>query len=259
MEGKLAGKVAIIIGGGAGTGLVIAKNFLSESARVFIVDTSTASAETDPELRNAALTKTVAFFEADVAKEKTAVEYTDKVIEVFGGLHIAVFCTGVNCAYSLKQWVDTEVDDLDRMINDIVKCTFMGVKHVARVMKPYAAEAQSRGQTCAMVLVCSTDGMQGSIGRSAYVSAQWAMRGLSLTAAQEFGSANIRVNAVYADAMDMAILQSAAPSLSMSSNNPLGVFATGTDISNAIIFLASDEASYVNGASVGVHGGSVPS
>jgi NAD(P)-dependent dehydrogenase (short-subunit alcohol dehydrogenase family) len=165
-------------GGGNGIGLVTAKLFLAEQAKVLIVDIDPTKARADAELAEAFKANRLDTFQADVSQEDKAVAYSAYAVKVFGRLDIAVFCAGV-CPRPTP-WIDTDVAEYDRImrvnakgstsqtahnsnlyvLNGIASAYF-GIKHVAQAIKPFSEKDPSKGGG-ALVLVSSTAGLRGA-------------------------------------------------------------------------------------------------
>lgn len=127
----------------------------------------------------------------------------------------------------------------------------MGVKHAGIVM-------QKLGKGGSIVLTSSIAGLRGTPGVSVYATSKFAIRGLALTAAGEFGPHNIRVNTIHPSGLNTPMFHDTwGPEKveQMRTTFPLGRFAEVEDISGVVAFLASDDSKFMTGAMLKVDGG----
>lgn len=141
--------------------------------------------------------------------------------------------------------------DFDRVQRVNVKGTFLGLKFVGAVMV-----AAGRG---AIVNFSSIDGLRGSSGVAAYVTSKWAVRGLTRSAALEFGHRGVRVNSIHPGGIDTSMgnplqLTGAAKNVGYEAV-PLQRMGEPGEVAAAALFLCSDDASYICGAELAVDGG----
>jgi 3alpha(or 20beta)-hydroxysteroid dehydrogenase len=141
--------------------------------------------------------------------------------------------------------------DLDRVLGVNLKGPLFGVKHVGRVMK-----AARKG---AIVNISSVDGTRGANALSAYSASKWAVRGITRTAALEYGPHGVRINSVHPGGIDTAMGNPLR--LRGDERNadyrlvPLQRIGEPEEVAAASLFLCSDEASYISGAELLVDGG----
>jgi NAD(P)-dependent dehydrogenase (short-subunit alcohol dehydrogenase family) len=249
--GKLDGKVAIITGASGGIGRATAGLFVSEGARVFLVDRDEAKlAELKRELGASA-----AFACADVSREEDAMRYVRGCVSAFGGVDVLFANAGIEGSVCPITALATEVFDNVLAVN--VRGVFLGLKYAA-------PEIEKRGGG-SVVITASVAALRGSAGLSAYVASKHALTGLARTAALELAHANIRVNTVNPGPVDNRMMRSIEEQASpghaaevkrgFESQVALGRYATNEDVARVVLFLASSDAAYCSGASFVVDGG----
>lgn len=181
----------------------------------------------------------------------------------FGRVDSAVANAGLLAP--IKPWVESGADDVDKMMNVNVKGVFFTVKHAVEAFKASGASESSDGAAArkadrSLVLLSSVASTYGQPGMAAYVSSKWAVRGLGLTAAQEFAPLGVRTNTVQPGATDTAMFGQFPAELQtvVKGSNTLNRAATPREVAEVIYFLASDKSSFMNGSTVAVHAGQTP-
>ncbi len=242
--GRLEGKVAIVTGGARGMGAATCRLFVAEGARVVIGDVLDAEGEAlARELGDA-----VRFMRLDVADEANWVRVTEATMEKFGRIDVLV-----NNAAVLTFGGITELStrDFERAVSINLVGTFVGIRTVAPRMI-----AQKSGS---IVNISSVDGLRGVNALAAYVSSKWGVRGLTKVAALELGHQGVRVNSIHPGGVNTAMSNpTGAPLEEINkhyANVPMQRVGLPDEIARATLFLASDEASYCNGAELAVDGG----
>jgi 3alpha(or 20beta)-hydroxysteroid dehydrogenase len=244
-RGRVDGKVALITGASGGQGAAEARLFAEEGAVVVLTDVADTEGE--------ALAREIASSGArahylhldvrDSASWRAAVDFVERT---FGGLHVLVNNAGVVSRAGIMS-----IDDAEwQRVMDI---NLNGPLHGMRAVAPLIRDSGGG----AIVNISSTAGLLGYAG-AAYVSSKWALRGLTKTAAMEFVDWNIRVNSVHpAQVADTAIARNAtAPYREVTARViPMGRGARSIEVANVVLFLASDESSYVTGTEIAVDAG----
>lgn len=245
---NLDGKIVIVTGGARGMGASHVRQFVKDGARVVVADVlddegnSVAS-----ELGGNAL-----FVHLDVTSEQSWTDAVETVRTHFGPVTSLVNNAGVEFAAPLHE---TPVEQWDR-VNDVnLKGVFLGIKAVA----PDMLAARSG----AIVNIGSGAGLTGYENMAAYTSTKAGINGLTMTAAIEYGKHGIRVNALHPGIVQTPMLKE-----TMDSNKDLKQILINSvkfqaiarmgethEISEAISFLLSDQASFVTGVSLPVDGG----
>lgn len=244
--GRLEGKVAIVTGAGSGIGEATARLMAREGALVVVADLNRAEAE-----RVAGELPAAVAAEVDVSDEDSVVGMVEMAVESFGGLDVL----HNNATDSSLNAVDTDIVTLemavfDRLIAVNLKGQFMGCKHAIPHML-----ARGGG---AIVNTASIDGFVGRGVRAAYGASKAGVVLLTKSVASQYGTRGIRCNAVApgltltAGAVSNATEEYIKTSLQ---NYPMPRLCAPEDVANAVVFLASDEAAYINAATLMVDGG----
>jgi 3-oxoacyl-[acyl-carrier protein] reductase len=245
MQMRLKGKVAIITGAGRGIGKATAETFAREGAKIVIADFDEESGNRVAEEIKATGAEAI-FIKVDVADNKSARSMVEKTIDVYGHLDILVNNAGITA----DGWL-TKMDEeaWDRVIN-------INLKGVYNCSRPAVEKMMEQGSGV-ILNASSVVGLYGNIGQTNYAASKFGIIGLTKTWSRELGPKGIRVNAV-APGYTMTDMMRTVPEKlldSLKAKNPLKRLGEVEDIANAYLFLASDEASYVNGEVLSVDGG----
>jgi meso-butanediol dehydrogenase/(S,S)-butanediol dehydrogenase/diacetyl reductase len=243
MEGRFAERVAIVTGGASGIGAASAAALAAEGARVVVADV-------DRERGPTVARELGGTFEwVDVADHGQVTRLVADTARTFGRLDVLIanaFATAFGSIESLgfAEWSRT----LDVTLTPV----FTGLRAAIPAMR-----AQGGG---AVVNVASISGLGGDRGLAAYNAAKAGVINLTRTAALELARTGIRVNAVCPGLIDTPALQRAFSRLPDREANaraavPVGRFGRPEEVARAILFLASDDASYVTGTTLVVDGG----
>lgn len=247
---KLKGKVALISGGTKGIGLATARMFLMEGAKVVI---SGRSKETGT--KAARLLRRVGeaeFIQGDVSKASDAKRMVDGALARFGRLDILFN----NAAISIGGRVeDMTEEEWDQVIGVNLKGAFL----VSKFAIPYM-----RRQRSGVIINNSSElGIVGGRECAAHCAAKGALTVMTKAMALDYAKDNIRVNCVNPGTIDTPMLDAAAqqsrhPRAYLARERreiPLGRIGSPDEVAQAVLFLASDDASFVTGASISVDGG----
>jgi NAD(P)-dependent dehydrogenase (short-subunit alcohol dehydrogenase family) len=251
MAGRLAGKVAIITGASGGIGEATALRFAEEGARVMLCATTVTKVEAlAGQLRKAGAD--VVAQQVDVTDESQVRQLVQATADRWGRLDILVNNAGIAGGADV---VGTTIADWTRIIDVNLKGPFLCCK--------YAVAAMLEGGGGAVVNVTSMSATCGIPGQAAYGSSKGGVLQLTRQMAIEYAQRNIRVNAVAPGTIDTPMLHNvltaqADPDALMGfliKNHPVGRIGQPVEVANAIVFLASDEASFITGANLAVDGG----
>jgi NAD(P)-dependent dehydrogenase (short-subunit alcohol dehydrogenase family) len=247
---SLAGEVAIVTGGSRGIGRAIVEVFARHGASV-------AFCGRDELVGREALSELeahgdVAFQPADVAAERDVAELTRACVERFGAPTILVNNAGVNANYDATEMTE---DEWDAFFAIDLKAAWLAAKHVLPHMK--------RAGRGSIVNVSSLHGFATLDGFFPYAAAKSGLIGLTRSLALDYGPHGIRVNVVAPGFIRTRLVQEsidrsadrAAAEAAMVRGVALGRIGDPHEIASVVRFLASDEASYVTGASLLVDGG----
>ncbi|MBY0096221.1 SDR family NAD(P)-dependent oxidoreductase [Mesobacillus maritimus] len=245
---RLAGKVALITGGAGGIGKVTAERFLREGAKVILVDLfEEALQEVKKELESYGEVLTI---QADVSKEADVQNYVNQTVEQFG--KIDVFFNNAGIVGKMGRLVDISVEDFDQVMNVNARGVFLGLKYVLPVMTK-----QGYGS---VINTSSVSGLHGSKRLSPYIASKHAVVGLTKAAAIEVAKTNVRVNSVHPSPVNTSMARDLEEGLNVDEERlaktiPLRRYGQSSDIANLVLFLASDESSFITGAQYRADGG----
>jgi 3-oxoacyl-[acyl-carrier protein] reductase len=244
---RLAGKVAIVTGGASGFGAGICRRFAEEGARVIVVDRDANGGERTVK----AMGSDAVFVLADVTDAADARLMVAAAVDRFGRLDILVNNAG--CPQTPSPFTDTTEDDYDRLFAVNAKAIFLAAQQAVPIMR-----AQGGGVILNTVSVAAIRPRPNLL---AYNSSKGAALVMSKSMAIELAPDRIRVNAICPGPGDTPMLatfvggQSDAHRAAFLSSIPLGRLCTPDDIAGTMVFLASDEASFITGAVIEVDGG----
>ncbi len=245
---KLKGKRALITGGAQGIGQAIAQTFCRAGATVYIADinkeTGTAAA--------AALNQewgNVHFTLLDVSDDNDWQRVCSQIVGAAGGLDILVNNAGINIRKPIEEM---SPDELDMMYQVNIKGPFLGIKHVLPIMK-----SAGGGSIINMSSVCGLIGHKYT--PEAYTTAKGAITTLTKAIASRYGEFNIRCNSINPSTANTAMVQNMLKDPVWREQRlgevPLGRMAALQDIAEAALYLASNEAGFINGVTLPVDGG----
>lgn len=241
---RLGGKVAVITGGARGMGAATARLFAQEGAMVIVADLLDAEGEAlVAEIAGAAR-----YVRLDVSSDVAWQSLVADILSRHGRIDALVNNAGV---VGFGPLIEAEVAEFDRIFGVNVKGPMLGMKHVGGAMR-----TAKRG---AIVNISSVDGLRGVNGVGLYSSSKWAVRGLTKTAALEFGPHGVRVNSIHPGGVDTAMGnpmgQTGDERHWAYDRVPLQRIGEPEEIAAASLFLCSDDASYITGAELAVDGG----
>ena len=242
---RLKGRVSIITGGGRGIGHATATKFAREGAIVVVCDLDQASIDaTVGAVREAG--GTAVGFVVDVTRRSTVDAMVAAVTATFGRIDVLVNNAGIIIDAQLKKMSDAA---FDKVIEVNLKGTYNCTRAVDDTMI-----AQGSG---VILNASSIVGIFGNFGQTNYAASKFGVIGMVKTWARELGPKGIRSNAVCPGFVETTIIESIPEKVldAMRARVPLGRLGKPEDIANVYAFLASDEASYINGAVIEVSGG----
>lgn len=241
MTTRLADKVAIITGGARGMGETHARRFIAEGAKVVITDLN--------EELGSALAKElgdqVLFIKQDVSSESDWAAVIEKTEAAFGPVNILVNNAGISVNNSIEQMT---LDQYMKVVNINQVSVFLGMKYVIESMK--------KAGSGSIVNISSINGLvAGAIG---YTDTKFAVRGMTKAAAMEFARYNVRVNSVHPGVIETPMIKqgdSEAAIKEFAKYIPVQRVAQPNEVTNLVLFLASDESSYCTAGEYVVDGG----
>ena len=244
--GKFDNKVALVTGAGRGIGAAIAKGLAKEGAFVIVnySGNDVAAHETVREIESAG--GSAAEYKCGVQDSEAVKKMTEYIIEKYKKIDILVNNAGITRDGLMLRMSD---EDFDSVISVNLKGTFNCTKSVSRYMLK-----QRSGR---IINMSSVVGICGNAGQVNYSASKAGIIGLTKSAAKEFASRGITVNAVapgYVDT-DMTKVLSDEVKNEIMKAIPAGRMGKVQDISNTVLFLASEEAEYITGQVISVDGG----
>ncbi len=250
---RLKDKVTLITGGAAGIGKATALRFVEEGAKVVVCDVNEeAGAALLPDLGPAAR-----FDKVNVADRKEVQAWIEAVIAQYGRIDVLVNNAGITRDALFVKMKDGElVKQMEENAFDLVMLVNMkGVFNCTQAVTPFMIK-QGGG---VIVNASSVVGLYGNFGQTNYVATKAGVIGMTKVWARELGKFGIRVNAVAPGFILTEMVQKMPENVlaDMKSHTPVGRLGDPRDIANAYLWLASDEASFVHGATISVDGGIV--
>ena len=245
---KLNDRVAIVTGGAGGIGKEICKCLIAEGAKVVMADLSEPSDITtisETYLESGVLS----YFKLDVTNEKSWQDLYEYVDKQFKRLDILVNNAGI---YLLKSIEDTTLFDWQHVMNVNATGVFIGTKLALPLMRSTGSGS--------IINISSTSGITGSPFEVAYTASKGAVRLFTKSAALHSAKDNIRINSVHPATTDTSmvdVIWESSPTIrqTVTDNVPLGRLAEPSEIAKTVVFLASDDASYMTGSELIVDGG----
>ena len=245
----LSGRGAVVTGGAAGLGYAIAERILASGADVCIWDLNEGVVLAAVSgLNGADAGGTASGVVADVSDPKAVAEATAASIGQLGAIDVLVNNAGVSHRAGVE---DTTSDAWDKVIDVNVKGVFLGTKAVIPAMRSAGGGS--------IINISSIYGLVGSVTSTAYHASKGAVRIFNKSTAIQYASENIRANSVHPGFVDSPMTRAHHdnPNIHQErvSKMPLGRMGQPEDIAAGILYLASDESSFVTGAELVIDGG----
>jgi 3alpha(or 20beta)-hydroxysteroid dehydrogenase len=245
MTEKLKGKVALITGGAAGQGEADARLFALEGAKVAICDIADeAGKKLAAELR--ASGSAAEYYHLDVADEEAWRQVTAAVRQKFGGLHVLVNNAGTISRHGIDS---IPLAAWRRTLEVNLTGAMMAMKFCAPIIR------DSGGGS--IINISSIAGMMAHYD-AAYAASKWGLRGLTKCAAMEYVDWKIRVNSIHPGQItETSFVRDAQPGHveSVLRTIPMGRQGTPQEAASLVLFLASEDSSFITGAEIAIDGG----
>jgi 3-oxoacyl-[acyl-carrier protein] reductase len=242
----LEGKVALVTGASRGIGRAIAISLAEAGANVAVNYAGNEAAALEVAAHIESLGRKALVIRANVGNSNEVEEMVKQTLETFGHLDILVNNAGITRDNLIMRMKDEEFDEV---INTNLKGVFNCVRSVTRTMMK-----QRSGR---IINISSVVGTLGNPGQANYVAAKAGVIGLTKSAARELASRGITVNAIAPGFIttDMTDKLSDEMKAQLLQQIPLARFGQPNDIAKTVLFLASDEASYMTGQTLHIDGG----
>jgi NAD(P)-dependent dehydrogenase (short-subunit alcohol dehydrogenase family) len=239
---RLAGKVAVVTGGGSGIGRATVNRFVAEGGRVAVGDLDGGALASLAEELGDAVTTVV----GDASAEADVERLVDTAVERFGRLDTVFANAGIGSAQRL---VDADLETWSRVLDVNLTGPFLMIKHAATRMTDGGS----------IIVTASLNAVQAGPGMGAYCASKAGVAMLVQVAALELGPSNIRVNAIGPGFVRTALTEGAffIPAIvdGYVENTPMGRHAGPEEIAGLVAYLASDESSFVSGSLQLIDGG----
>jgi NAD(P)-dependent dehydrogenase (short-subunit alcohol dehydrogenase family) len=249
MASSMEGKSGLVTGAASGIGRACAIRFGQEGASVIVADLASSrdgGEETVQAVERAG--GKAEFFACDVSSAEDNEALVARTVERFGGLDFAHNNAGIGVHRLLHETPD---EDFDRVIAVNLRGTFLGMKHQIRQML--------EGGGGAIVNTSSNAGLRAVTLLSAYTASKHGIVGLTKNAAVEYANEGIRVNAVCPGAIMTPLMSNEPPGRQKEILAPQAMtrFGEPEEVAAAVVWLCSDDASFVTGTAMPVDAGSV--
>jgi len=247
MTRRLSDKIILVTGAASGIGQAAALRLAEEEAVVIVADVQeTPGHRTVEQIKQAG--GTAVFIRVDVSQPQEIESAFRQIRELYGRLDCACNNAGID-----GDWADTlscSLENFDRVYQVNVKGVWLCMREELQLMLP-----QSRGS---IVNTASVAGHAGFIGYPAYTASKHAIMGLTKVAALEYAKRGIRVNAICPGIIHTPLFErysKKAPEVDYAAMEPLGRLGRSDEVAEAMLWLCSDESSFVTGSGLVVDGG----
>lgn len=238
--GRLEGKVAIITGGARGMGAAHTHRFVEEGAKVVFTDIRVKEGRALARK----LGKNARFLKQDVSKQYDWKRVIQRTEEMFGPINVLVNNAGID--HPEENLAEADIDLYKKVIEVNQFSVFLGMKFVVNSMR--------RAGGGSIINVSSLAGIVGAPQKVAYTASKFAVRGMTKAAALELGQYGIRVNSVHPGFIETPMTEGLIHD-QLVSMFPLKKAGQPEEVTNLVLYLASDESSYSTGSEFIIDGG----
>lgn len=240
---RLNGKVSIITGAGSGIGKETALRFGSEGSSVVCVDIRGAEDTSREIIRSGGSALSV---EMDVSNQESWKRLLQTTIDKYGSVHVLCNIAGISESVDI---IDLSEEDFDRMINVNLKGVFLGMK---TILPEFVKNGGGK-----IVNIASLAAHVGLEGLPSYSASKGGVLAMSRQVAMDYANRNIQINVVSPGIINTPILANNSPEMTkaFTQATPAGRLGNPEDIVNMLLFLSSEESSFVTGQAIMVDGG----
>ncbi len=247
---NVIGKIVLITGGAGGLGSCIARTLAAEGAVIGILDLPAAADAADALCGEiCAAGGDARFYPMDITKEDEWQRTVGAICGTFGRVDVLVGNAGINIRKPIEEM---SMEEWMKMMEVNTGGIFLGIKYVLPVMK-----AQGGGAIINMASICGLVGHHYT--PEAYTASKGAVTMLTKSVAARYGKFGIRCNSVHPSTVDTPLVHERLKNPQFAAERigevPLGRLASAQDVANAVLYLASEEASFINGVAFPVDGG----
>jgi NAD(P)-dependent dehydrogenase (short-subunit alcohol dehydrogenase family) len=240
--GKLQGKVAVITGGASGIGAATARLFVSEGAKVVLVDLNEEKGKAfEQELKE--LNAEALFVKANITSEEEVADVFKQAVETFGKVDVVFNNAGIGRVHSSH---DLEYSEWRNTVNVDLDGVFLVAREAIREMLKTGGGA--------IVNTASMYGWVGSPGSAAYNAAKGGVINLTRSLALEYAEQNIRINALCPGFIDTPIIPEEMKQ-TLAGITPMKRLGKAEEMAKAVLFMASEDSTFMTGNTLTVDGG----
>jgi len=245
---QLEGKVALVTGASRGIGAVVASRLAQAGAKVGVNYHSSSDAAEGVVYSINKAGGEAFLVGGDVSQEENAEAVIKNLVDHFGSIDILINNAGINKDQLL---IRMKAEDFDSVINVNLRGAFLCTK--------YAMTHMIRQRSGRVINMSSVVGLSGNPGQANYAAAKAGLVGLTKAVAREVASRNVTVNALAPGYITTAMVDELTEETQdkILSTIPMGRFGTPEDVAEAVVFLASDGASYITGQVLTIDGGMI--
>jgi|SRR5690554_1000522 len=245
MNKRFEKRVVIATGAASGLGEATAIEFAKEGAHVVLSDISDKGKEVSDRLNNEGYS--TIFVKADVADEKDVINLVNQAVEKFGKLDVMFANAGINIEATVE---NLELDDWQKVIDVNLKSVYLSNKYAIK-------QFRKQGTGGAIINTGSIHSLMARQGLAAYSASKGGVKMLTQQVASEVAKDGIRANAIAPGYIQTPLINTLSQDVidSLVSLHPIGRLGQPIEVARTVLFLASDDASFISGVTLPIDGG----